>query len=61
MAPAFLSGGTTPKRNDTKWLIWCRILGLRQNQLGSAAAPENNPRKSDTIRTLKDKVLKTLQ
>jgi hypothetical protein len=59
--PAFLSGGSTPNRKDTRWLRWCRMLGDRQNRLGSSADAANNPRKSDSLWQLKQKLLKSLQ
>jgi len=59
--PSFLSGGATPDRKDSKWLRWCRMLGTRQNQLGSGANAANNPQLSDTLWQLKQKLLKALQ
>lgn len=56
--PAFLNGGTTPHRADTRWFRWVRILGEYQNQPG--ADPSNNPSRLDTIWWLKYKVLRAL-
>ena len=41
--PAFLSGGHTPNRNDTKWLIEQRILGAMSDGtvLKGAGVPDN--------------------
>lgn len=56
--PRFLSDGTTPNRNDSKWLVWARILGHYQNQAGADA--RNNPHREDTLWQLKTKVLKAI-
>lgn len=53
--PSFLGDGDTQMRNDTLWLRWVKILGRYQNQPGSL--PANNPRRSDGIRVIKQKVL----
>lgn len=56
--PAFLNGGDTPRRTDTRWFRWLRILSQYQNRAG--ALPENNPSRLDTIRQIKQKVLYAL-
>lgn len=58
MQPTFLAHGTTPNVSDSRWMIWCRILGAYQNMAG--ADPANNPHLSDTIWTLKHKINKAL-
>jgi hypothetical protein len=37
------------------------MLGSRQNQLGGVAQTVNNPRKSDSLWQIKQKLLKALQ
>jgi len=53
--PTFLGDGPDQKRNDSSWIRWVRILGRYQNL--AAALPANNPRRSDGIRVIKQKVL----
>lgn len=57
--PTFLTSGDSPKRRDTLWFRWVRILSRYQNQPG--ASPANNPSRLDTIRQLKYKVLKAVR
>lgn len=56
--PAFLTSGDAPQRRDTKWFRWVRILSRLQNAPGASAA--NNPKRTDTLRTLKEKVLSAI-
>lgn len=58
MEPSFISDGATPRRTDSRWFRWLKILGVIQNEAG--ADPDNNPRRSDTIRMLQEKVNKAL-
>lgn len=45
----------SPARTDTRWTRWAKILTEYQSLPG--ALPQNNARLSDTLRTLKNKVL----
>lgn len=56
--PSFLSTDA-PRRSDTLWFRWVRILSQYQNQVG--ADPDNNASRLDTIRQLKYKVLKAVR
>jgi len=49
--------GTTGTRSDTKWLVTAKWLQAVQN---AAASPNtaNNPKRTDTRRTLLDKIAK---
>lgn len=53
--PSFLGDGDDPRRSDTKWLRWTKMLGEYQNRSGALSA--NNPRRSDGIRVVKQKLL----
>lgn len=55
--PDFLGDGHTQRRSDTKWLVWAKTLGEYQDSLGGSALAANNPRRSDTLRILKQKLL----
>lgn len=57
MSVVFLNG-IAPKRTDTRWVRWAKILAQYQSQPG--ALPQNDARLSDTIRTLKLKVLASI-
>lgn len=57
--PTFLTSGDSPKRSDTLWFRWVRILSQYQNRAG--ADPANNASRLDTIRQLKYKVLKAVR
>lgn len=52
--PAFLSGGDTPRRTDTRWTEAVRWLGQLQNMAGADAA--NNPRRTDSFRDILYKI-----
>jgi len=56
MQPTFLSNGTTPLPTDTKWILWVRILSTYQNLPG--AKPANDPRPTDSLWTIIDKLAK---
>lgn len=53
--PSFLGDGADPRRTDTKWLRWVKMLGQYQNEAGALAA--NNPLRGDPIRVVKQKLL----
>jgi hypothetical protein len=53
--PSFLGDADDPRRSDTKWLRWTKMLGQYQNRSGALVA--NNPRRSDGIRVVKQKLL----
>lgn len=57
--PIFLGEGSEPYPNDTLWVTTAKILGVYQDQAG--ALPENNPRRSDTLRILRRKTLFAIQ
>jgi len=57
--PSFLGDSTTPRRSDAKWVRWVKILGSYQNAPLAIAA--NNPRRSDGIRVIKQKVLNAVR
>jgi len=57
--PSFLSKGDQPRRTDTRWFEWTRILGQYQNLPG--ADPANNPKRTDSLRQIMLKVLKAVQ
>lgn len=57
--PSFLGDADDPRRSDTKWLRWTKMLGQYQNRPGTL--PENNPRRSDGIRVVKQKLLNSIQ
>ena len=52
--PAFLGDGTTPRRSDSRWVVTAKWLGVLQNQNGALTA--NNPRRSDGLRVLREKI-----
>lgn len=52
--PSFLGDGTTQRRSDTRWLVTAKWLGVFQNLPG--ALPANNPRRSDGLRVLREKI-----
>lgn len=54
------SSGTTPVRDEGIWFLWVKILMRTQTTLGGAANPDNDPRRDDTLRTLRVKVDKAL-
>lgn len=56
MPTVALSFGSTPRRTDGQWQRWYRILRKVQDSTGGSA--ENEPQHTDTIRTLKLKVLR---
>lgn len=56
--PTFVTSGDTPRRTDTTWFRWLRILSQYQNRVGAIAA--NNPSRLDTLRIFKQKVLYAL-
>lgn len=57
--PTYYSEGTTPRLKDTKYKVWTKILGAIQNNV--AANPAYNPRKSDTLRQVKQKINKAIR
>lgn len=57
--PLFLGDITTPRRSDPKWIRWTKMLGVYQNRPGAIA--ENNPRRSDGIRVVKEKLLSAIR
>lgn len=59
--PNFYSDGSTPRRTDTRLIIWRKILGAIQNNLGGAAVAANDPRFNEGLRQTKEKVLRALQ
>lgn len=56
--PSFLSDAAVPRRSDTKWLRWVKMLGEYQNRTGSL--PANNPNRGDGIRVVKQKLLNAI-
>ena len=52
--PSFLGDGTTQRRSDSKWVVTAKWLGVLQNQSG--ALPENNPKRTDGYRVLREKI-----
>lgn len=52
--PSFLGDATTQRRSDTKWVVTAKWLGVLQNQAGSI--PANNPRRTDALRVLREKI-----
>lgn len=56
--PVFLGDLDVPRRSDTKWLRWTKMLGQYQNRSGALSA--NNPRRSDGIRVVKQKLLNAI-
>lgn len=59
--PSFFSDGSTPRRTDTRLIVWKKILGVIQDGLGGGADPDNDPKQTDTLRQTKQKVLKAEQ
>ena len=56
--PSWLSGGSTPHRNDTIWLICARICGRIYDLYGTD--PTLKPKPKDTLHRLYDKVERIL-
>lgn len=57
--PEFYPEGSTPKIGDTRLRRWMKMLGAKKNQgLGTA---QYNPRKGDTLRQVKLKLLHTIR
>lgn len=60
MLPEFYPEGSTPRRGDTRYRRWMKILGAAQEMTTSANA-ENNPRNGDSLQTIKMKVNRAIQ
>ena len=56
--PSYFSEGVTQRRPDTRLRVWTKILGALQNDGGLVG---NNPRRTDSLRIIKQKVLHAYQ
>lgn len=53
--PNYYAEGTAMRSTDTGLRKWTKVLGVKQNEAGAKAA--NNPRRGDTMRIIKLKLL----
>lgn len=51
----FFTDHTTPRRTDPRWSVLVKWLQAVQDNLGGAALPANDPRRTDTRRILLQK------
>jgi hypothetical protein len=56
--PAYIGSGTSPRNTDTRLVRWTKMLGRYQNLDG--ADPTNNPKRTDTLRRIKLKLLRAI-
>lgn len=54
----FIGSGSTPQTGDTKWMLLVKTLAALQKLPG--ALPENNPKREDTKRILRGKIVRSL-
>lgn len=55
MAASFFTSGTAVRRRDSRLTVWKKILFTLQT--GGDELPENDPRRRDTLRVTRQKVL----
>jgi hypothetical protein len=56
--PTYYGSGTTARRTDTRLMRWTKWLGMYQNLPG--ADPRYDPRRTDTLRIIKWKLLRAM-
>jgi hypothetical protein len=57
VAVPFFASGTTAVKTDTRWRLYMKILGALQDKAGSNSS--NNPSRTDTLRKIKVKILRS--
>lgn len=56
--PTYYSEGNEPRRTDTRLRVWTKILGRTQD-MHATPDPAFDPRRTDTFRTIREKLLKS--